>query len=430
MNDQTLSVGDQIEVKTERLTYGGEAIARFQGLAIFIPLAAPLETLRVRITERKKSFARAVIEAILIPSPIRIEPRCRYFGACGGCQLQHIRYEDQLQAKVGFIRDALQRTGKLDWPEEIEIYSAAEFNYRLRARMQIESDDFHISKVGGKDQTAHRKKQQAFKIGFHKANSHSVCDVEQCDILLPELNEALVKIRSSLKSSGNFDHSIQEFELAVSEVSGTVAQGTNKLESISAYPPVASFRNARVERLVAGAVYQFDPSSFFQANALLLDDFVKQAVGTETGKLAIDLYAGVGLFTVQLARRFHKVLGVEANQKAVRYAKNNFALNRIENAEMVCEKADLWLKRFAGQTNSLQPDLVVLDPPRSGAAEAIEPLAKLEPPRIHYISCDPMTLARDLKTLVRLDYQIERIVAFDLFPQTYHVETIAYLKKV
>src|SRR5688500_16705970 len=134
MNNLRLSVGDLIVVKTERLAYGGEAVARHQGLAVFVQGAAPRETLRVRIIERKKSFARGVIVEIIEPSAARREPLCQYVGECGGCQFQHITYAEQLTAKVGFIRDALKRTGQIDWPNEIKIHSASEFHYRLRAK--------------------------------------------------------------------------------------------------------------------------------------------------------------------------------------------------------------------------------------------------------------------------------------------------------
>jgi 23S rRNA (uracil1939-C5)-methyltransferase len=430
MSDIQLNVGDVIEVTTERLAYGGEAIARFHGMAIFIPLAAPEESLRVRITEKRKRFARAVIEEILKPSLLRIEPRCRYFGQCGGCHFQHLPYETQLQAKIGFIRDALQRIGKLDWPQEIQILSAEEFNYRLRAKVKIENRLNHDSKECAKASNLDRDQHQPVKIGFYRMNSHEVCDVERCEILLPELNEALLKIRDAITGPQEKNlNRINEIEIAVSQSMPGDSRNRNTFADISVHPSISGFSNAPVERLVAGSIYQFEPTSFFQVNARLLDEFVRQAVGPVHGGLAFDLYAGVGLFTVPLADRFQKVIGVEANQSAVGYANKNIATNKISNAEIVCERVDKWLQTYAAQKSPTRPDLIVLDPPRSGASEAIEWIATLSPPRIHYISCDPMTLARDLKSLNELEYQIERIIAIDMFPQTYHVETIVYLTR-
>ncbi|MBI3653443.1 MAG: class I SAM-dependent RNA methyltransferase [Acidobacteria bacterium] len=431
MNATLLSVGDRIEVTTERLAYGGEAIARHQGLAIFIAFAAPAETLRVRITEKKKNFARAVIEEILTPSPDRITPRCKYFGDCGGCQWQHLRYENQLQAKVEFIRDALHRIAKIEWPEAINIVSAKEYNYRLRANLKIaRSANQNAVQASNNEKISRRENPSMVHLGFFRAHSQTVCDIDRCDILLPELNDALQEIRPFVQA--NRKSSFQKHDeifLTASDPLQTASENRAAGESVSVYPRLAGFNRSDVTRKVGGAVYQFTPATFFQVNALLLDDFVAAAIGAASGQLAIDLYAGVGLFTVQLARHFQKVIGVEANLEAVEYAAKNFALNNLRNAEIVAARADLWLRNFIKTSPQQTPDLIVLDPPRSGAAEALAGIARLAPPRIHYVSCDPMTLARDLKTLHSYDYKIEHLVAFDMFPQSYHVETIVFLRK-
>jgi 23S rRNA (uracil1939-C5)-methyltransferase len=414
MSKLNLSVGDYIEVKTERLAYGGEAVARHQGLAIFVQGAAPDETLRVRITERKKNYARAVVETIITPSPVRREPPCKYFGECGGCQLQHLNYETQLSEKVGFIRDALKRTGQINWTDEIKIHSSKEFNYRLRAKIKIQPKSPHRN----------------IRVGFYQEHSHFVCDIEHCEILLPELNEALKTIRTKLfYHAEEVDHNVNEIEIAASQSAGSNLQTTDTCSNISTSPSIAGFPSNDIQREIAGAIYQFSPASFFQVNALLLDEFVKEAVGTAIGDLAIDLYAGVGLFTIQLARNFKQVIGVESNARTVAYAGQNISLNQTTNARVVCNYTDNWLKNFLRQPVTQTPDLILLDPPRSGAAEAMDLIVSLNPKRIHYVSCDPVTLARDLKQLVNNQYEIERIVAFDMFPQTYHIESIAFLKR-
>src|SRR4030095_11292414 len=178
MDKIQLRVGDSIEITTERLAYRGEAVAHHEGLAIFVPLAAPNERLRVRVIERKKKYARAVVESILKPSPSRREPPCQYFGSCGGCQLQHISYEAQLESKVGFVRDALERIGRIDWPHKIDIRHQAEFGYRSRAQVKID--------------------RRAGRVGFNRAASNSVCDVTGCPILVPELDEARRTLWSTL----------------------------------------------------------------------------------------------------------------------------------------------------------------------------------------------------------------------------------------
>lgn len=402
VNERRLTIGKKIEVITERLAYGGDAVARYQGLTVFVQGAAPNEQVRVRIAESKKNYARAVVEEILVPSPVRREPPCRYFGDCGGCQLQHLTYAAQLEAKENFIRDALNRIGHLGWTEEIEIRSAAEFGYRARAQLKIE---------GGRQK----------RIGYYRAASHSVCDVEDCPILLPQLNDKLHTIRSIIKEDVHqIPDNLTEIELAA---------GTDTIAIEPAFDPRLQTPDSRLSTVVAGTTYQYSPSSFFQVNALLLTDFVREATAGVSGDSAVDLYAGVGLFTIQLARQFKSVIGVEGDKRAVDFALENVAINRANNVQFITGRADVWLREFVKRHEGQAPDLLLLDPPRSGAAECIGSIAALKPQHIHYVSCDPTTLARDLKTLMADDYKLNRVVGFDLFPQTYHVETIAFLSR-
>jgi len=399
VNDSSLSVGDILEVTTERLAYGGDAVARHDGLAIFVPFAAPGERLRVRITERKKNFARAVIDRILEPSPSRREPHCQYFGDCGGCQLQHIAYESQLESKVGFVRDALERIGRIDWPHEIKIRRAAEFGYRGRAQVKID--------------------RRAGRVWFNRASSNAVCDVTACPILVPELDEALRSLWSAL------GHAPDENQRLPNRLPIEMAAGET---GISFEPSLGGLPTGALQRTVYGVVYNFGPSTFFQANPGLLEELVDEAVGGESGDVGIDLYAGVGLFTIQLARSFNRVIGVEADTATAEFARENISTNRATNVEFDNSAAEPWLKRLV-EANGPAPDLMLLDPPRGGAAEAIRHIVGLKPFRITYVSCNPTILARDLRTLLDSGYKISRITAIDLFPQTYHVETVAALER-
>lgn len=392
MKDASLKVGDIVEVTSERLAYGGDAVARYEGLAVFIPLAVPGERLRVRIVERKKSFARAVIERVLEPSPSGREPPCEYFGDCGGCQLQHLTYEAQLKAKVGFVRDALERIGRIDWPHQIRILHGAEFGYRGRAQIKIDN--------------------KAGRIGFNRAFSNVVCDITSCPILSPELNEALQSLRAAASETDD-----SQVEMAASE------------SAVSFEPAFAGLPGGALRRTVRGAVYNFSPSTFFQANPALLGELIDEAVGEVSGELAIDLYAGVGLFTLQLARRFNRVIGVDSDREAAKFALENLSANRVTNVEFHANDAEDWLKKSINEGPGNSPDLILLDPPRSGAPAATPLVAVLKPSRIVYVSCDPTTLARDLRSLVDAGYVLSRIAAIDLFPQTYHIETVAGLER-
>jgi 23S rRNA (uracil1939-C5)-methyltransferase len=412
MKENTLSVGDTVEVMTERLAFGGDAVAHYQGLAIFIPLGAPDERLRVRINERKKNFARASIEEILAPSPSRREAPCPYFGDCGGCQLQHIAYPAQLDAKAGFVRDSLSRIGRIEWPEEIEIRAASEFNYRAMARVKLER--------------AESGEGASLRIGFNRAGSRSVCDVESCLLLVPELDAALKELRSSLNSAGDKKGGTQG-QRALSQVE--MAAGES---GVAVEPEIASLGAGSLKRKAGGSIYSFSPSTFFQVNPLLLDDLIREATKNGPGRVAIDLYAGVGLFTIQLARLYDKVIGVEADARAASFARKNIKANDAKNAKLYNARAETWLEDFiAHRGGGLAPkiDLVLLDPPRRGAAGTIDYIIRLRPAKITYVSCDPATFARDLKRLLEGGYALSSVAAFDLFPQTYHVETVAHLSR-
>jgi 23S rRNA (uracil1939-C5)-methyltransferase len=403
MNTSTLSIGDVIELTGDRIAYGGEVVGRYDGLVVFVPLGAPGDKLRVRITERKKSYARGVIEDILTGSQVRRCPACQYFGRCGGCQLQHIDYAAQLEAKSNFISEALKRVAGLDWPQRVEVCAAAEFGYRARAELKAE-----------------RTPQGEIRVGFNQLKSRSVCDVESCPVLMPALDGALSAIRQSIRGSSIWeqgDSRTASFEIAADE------------SGVACEPKLADFESGPLTRTVAGATYRFSPSTFFQANSLLIDDLVREVTGDASGDRAIDLYCGVGLFTVPLARQFAHVVGVESNPDAARFARENAVSNSAANIEVWTEHVDRWLARAKGQDQP-RPDLVLLNPPRTGAAETIRQIASLDAARVTYVSCDPTTLARDLAVLCESGYRLDGVTGFDLFPQTYHVETVAKLVRI
>jgi 23S rRNA (uracil1939-C5)-methyltransferase len=393
-----VSVGEVIDLTTEAIAFGGEAVARYKGLVIFVPMAAPGERLRVRITELEKNFARASITEILAASPLRRAPACQYFGHCGGCQLQHISYQAQLQAKAKFVQDALRRIGQIKWSLPVEVRSAAEFGYRCRAQLKLE-----------------RAADLSVRIGFNRAGSHSVCDVDRCPILMPELNAALAQLRKTISVCPDAQK-LRQIEMAAGD------------QAVAFEPALPGLPSGAVERKLAEAIYRFSPATFFQANPLLIEDLILTAVRSESGHLAIELYAGVGLFTVQLARRFERVIGVESERRAAEFALENLSRNCIANVEFHNRCAAAWLKERAADNELAPPDLLLLDPPRGGAARAIEHIIAIKPARIVYVSCNPTTLARDLRKLLHSGYELTEVTAFDLFPQTYHVETVAKLR--
>jgi 23S rRNA (uracil1939-C5)-methyltransferase len=301
--------------------------------------------------------------------------------------------------------------GRIDWPHEIRVLHASEFGYRSRAQVKL-------------GRTAATGDQERL-IGYNRAGSHAICDVYDCPILAPELNAALQSVRSYLsgadagREAASIFDGTREVEMAMGEA------------GVSLEPALAGFTSEVIQRTVRGAVYRFSPATFFQVNSLLLEELVAEAIGENTGGLAIDLYAGAGLFTIQLARQFDRVIGVESDGGAAHYALKNIKANGVTNAKFYNSRVEQWLDAFVEKREKAHsPDFILLDPPRGGAAGAIAKIAALKPARISYVSCDPATLARDLRRLIDSGYEVERVTAIDLFPQTYHIETVAWLSRL
>jgi len=380
------------EVEIERLLPGGVGLAHAAGLTLFVSLAAPGDVLRVKIDRVQGTVGFASIVEILKPSPVRTEPPCPYFGRCGGCDFQQLTYEAQLNAKVEMIRDCLHRIAKLEVPGEIHITpSPNQWRYRARATWQVEP----------------REKL----IGYFERGSNRVCDVEYCAVLAPNLEETLEQVRNEIaaKDVRQLRH--------VDVVAGD--------EGVSVAPSIAGFSARTVSRRIGDEAYSFSADTFFQVNHELLEPLIAAALGDASGQFAIDLYCGVGLFTLPLARRFARVTGVEAHPRAVEFARRNVERAKLENVEIASLGVADWVKH---SLSFEVLDFLLLDPPRVGCENAvITGLLALRPRRIAYVSCDPATLARDLKKLIAGGYSLDSVAAFDMFPQTHHVETVARL---
>jgi tRNA/tmRNA/rRNA uracil-C5-methylase (TrmA/RlmC/RlmD family) len=384
-----------LEVSIEKIVPNGFGLAFADNLTVFVALAAFGDRLRVRIKEKKGKVAFAEIVEILEPSAERVEPECVYFGRCGGCDFQQLNYEAQLEAKVGIIRDCLTRIGKINYEREIAVIgSPRAYGYRSRAQWHVDS----------------RRK----KLGYFKRSSHEIIDVETCPILTPEMQKTLTDLRENINWE-SFWSNVAEIEAASAG------------EQISVYSSEIVEPTPEISFSAAGEKYFYDAQSFFQGNPFLIEPLIETAIGGAGGAAALDLYCGVGLFTLPLARKFQKVTGVEASERAVEFAKRNVEQARLENADIFAENVSEWLTENADDLREI--DFVLLDPPRAGTEkETIENLLKIKPKEISYVSCEPSTLARDLRILCESLYHIESITAIDLFPQTHHVETVVRLK--
>jgi 23S rRNA (uracil1939-C5)-methyltransferase len=389
-NDKTL------EVEVERILPGGLGLAHAEGLTLFVSLAAPGDLVRVHVNRVRGKVAFADIKEVVKPSPVRVEPPCPYFGRCGGCDFQQLTYEAQLNAKIEIVRDCLQRIAKIKTLPSINIRpSPRQWQYRARTNWQVGP--------------------QNLGLGYFERGSHRVCDVEVCAVLAPELQEVLETLRTQMRNSV-----LEELPLEIDAVIGD--------EGVSVVPPVGGYAELEISRSIAGETYQFNAESFFQINHELLESLVAEAIKDSKGQVAVDLYCGVGLFTVPLARRFAKVIGIESNPAALRFARRNLQDAGLDNAKVTSARVGEWLLANRGLYNTV--DFLLLDPPRTGAEPgAIEGIVELSPRQICYVSCDPATLARDLKQLLAGGYAIDSVAALDMFPQTHHVETVVHLQR-
>ena len=375
----------------------GFGLAFAEGLTVFVPLAAAGDRLRVKINQKKGKTAFAEIVEIIEPSKDRTVPRCPYFGTCGGCNFQQLEYEAQLKTKVGIIKDCLSRIGKINYEREIIVVGSPQsYEYRSRAQWHVD--------VRGR------------KIGYFRGGSHDILDVEVCPILTPEMQSLLTELRETIEWE-TFAGRIVEIEAA--------SGGDGK--EVSVYSAEIIEPTDEISFEANGNRYFYDANTFFQGNQFLIEPLIEAAIGGAEGATAIDLYSGVGLFTLPLSKKFTKVLGVEGYKKAVEFAAKNVENAQIENVGLFCEPVGEWLSENLAELGAV--DFVVLDPPRSGTErETIENLLRLKPKAISYVSCDPAILARDLRLLTESVYKIESITAIDLFPQTHHIETVVRLQ--
>jgi 23S rRNA (uracil1939-C5)-methyltransferase len=382
-----------VELEIRSLAAGGDGVGRTaDGRVVFVPLSAPGDRVRVRLVEQKARFARGEIEALVAPGPARVAPPCPVFGACGGCAWQHLDYAAQVEAKRAIVHDALARIAGLgELPPLAFTPSPQPYGYRGRARVRVERG----------------------QVGFRRRRSHELCAVTGCPLLAPPLDAALAQLAAAPPRGGG------EWELALG------AGG-----AVRVAPVAAGARGERLGLVAGGERLELSPGVFAQANTLLLDALA-QAVcdAAGAGATALELYAGAGFFTLPLARRFERVVAVEADPAAARDLARNAAAAAARPGEarrvrVVEARVGPWLA--AGEARALAPEVVVLDPPRGGVGEAAaEALARLPARRIVHLSCDPATLARDLAVLAARGWRLVELRGFDLFPQTPHVEVLA-----
>jgi 23S rRNA (uracil1939-C5)-methyltransferase len=406
-----------IDLQLTAMAHGGPALGRHEGRVIFVPYAIPGETVRVEITEAHARWARAHLLDVLEPSPHRIEPPCPYFGPnkCGGCHFQHIAYEAQAEFKRQVVADQLARLGGLRDVNVQDIIGAAEpWGYRNHAQLSVTPDG---------------------ELGFLTADTHRVIPVKECLILDPLLDDLWAALdmewpqlhhlslrcgsaTGDLMAIYELDH-YEDFDIEVDfPVSCVVLLADGEAVVLMGNPYLVEHVAGREFRVSAGSFFQVNTAGAEALVALVRDDLAPG--GSET---LVDVYCGVGLFGLTLVDRVGRVIGVEADPSAAADFRHN-AMG-LDHVTLIEDKAQAALSRLEEQV-----DLLVLDPPRSGAGkQAVSEITRLRPSRIAYASCDPATLARDARQLTGAGYELVEVKPVDLFPQTYHVESVALFVK-
>ncbi|HXM62720.1 MAG TPA: 23S rRNA (uracil(1939)-C(5))-methyltransferase RlmD [Terriglobales bacterium] len=433
-----------MQLTIEKLVYGGDGLARLPGdehgpgKAVFVPFVIEGERIEASLLEQKRSFARAQAETILQASSHRVQPKCRYFLHCGGCHYQHISYEHQLEIKAAILKENLRRIAKVELEIDVEIHASPPWNYRNRSRFQV--------------QTA-----PEFALGYYRFGSHELLPVEECPISSPLINRAIAAFWRMGREHAVPDgiHEIEFFANAddtqllievscepgtpstpvrewaatlpsrLPEIAGIVVFRSKLSNAIgTAEPKQISASGVRdLTYNTNGASCRVSAGAFFQVNRHLINELTKIVTEGYSGETAFDLYAGVGLFSTVLSRRFAQVIAVESSQTS--YA--DLLHNSPSNVKAVQATTADFLRSPGSKS---RPDLVVVDPPRSGLGESVvQSLVGLGAHRMTYISCDPATASRDLAALLSAGYRIEQVHLVDLFPQTYHLESVFHLSR-
>jgi 23S rRNA (uracil1939-C5)-methyltransferase len=418
-------------VTIEKAIYGGAFLTRIEGKATFVPFALPGEQARIRIVEDKRGYAIAEAEQIVTIAPERVAPRCSHFGVCGGCHYQHATYKTQLDFKQAILRETLQRSG-VQPPNEIAAISANPWAYRNRIRLAFD---------------AHGNP------GYRGLRSHSVIAIRECPIAAPLLIEAARVFAEVVRQSVPTLHPTElslfcnadetallasvftasprsvRFEDLANAVHDRIPalQGAELIAEGSASErpsTVAQWGETSISYRAASFDYRVDHGAFFQVNRWLVNALVDRVTANQSGSLAWDLFAGVGLFARRLTSAFSRVVAVESAPSAIKALQEN--LNGAAATAVQAATLDFLRRPRKGD----RPNLIVVDPPRTGLGPEITALlAQIAAPALVYVSCDPATLARDLSALITTGYQIQSIVLADLFPQTFHLETVVHLRR-
>jgi len=378
-------------VRIEKLVAGGEGLARYEGVPIFVPRSAPGDLLKVLIVERRPDYGRAEIAEVLEPGPARRPEPYPELSPTGICDLQHIRDEVQPLLKAAAVRETLERIGGIQVnPENTELIAGAPWGYRLRTQLHTDVDPM----TGG------------VRVGYYARGTRDLVALTRCALLVPELDAFLPILQEQLTAG----------------VTNRIDLAAGDGGQVTVSPNIPGLPHDEVTLRVGDLTYSYDARTFFQGHRDLLPRLVEAVVGGWEGETAFDLYGGVGLFALALARRYGRVVTVEGDTQSARFARTNARRNKLTNLEVVARAVETWIPDLPEGA-----DRVVVDPPRGGLSSKVpRVLLERRPKRLTYVSCHPATLARDLRLFTKA-YRIESISLIDLFPQTGHMEALVQM---
>lgn len=392
-------------LRAEAPVYGGYSISRDDGV-VFVKGAIPGEMVEVSVDEKKRDYTLTSVKEVLEPSPYRVEPPCPYFGLCGGCQIQYVSYEKQVSMKNEVLSDCLRRIGRLEKELEPPI-AGRPFGYRIRGQFKVSRDG---------------------KTGFFREGTREAVDIKRCLLLTDGLNDSYSKIRETGISGAkeiHVTHGEETFVLVKGvEYDEGISEALEKIGVSGVCFDDGSYRGKGFMSLpLLGLTYTASPWSFLQSNWALsvkMAETVKEGLSPMGSKRVLDVYAGAGNFSLPLHEDASEIVAVEENPHSVKDGERNVSINNIENYGFITARAEK--AKLKGRF-----DIVILDPPRPGLSSSVaEMLLRMRPERVVYISCNPATLARDLRKLQEV-FLLDSIRMVDLFPNTYHIESVAFL---
>lgn len=437
---------ESIKVNIESLTHGGEWIGRINNKVIFVPLTAPGDTVRVKIEEVKRNYLRGRIENVLKKAATRVVPPCDYFGRCGGCHWQYLDYACQLDAKKKILRETISRIGGIEHPTCLETIPSSEaYHYRHRVKFHVRQD-------------------RKIKLGFFRERSREIIPIDECLLLHPRINEmiepveniiqayfshiyvrnveikinpheafAVIEILLEHETDENYNDFIRALKIEVPDVYGvsivrqmgesSKRDNYGNCHTLFNIPRYGTFPQETIPLKISEGT--FSQVNFTQNQTLI--SRVYQHLSPDKNEVLLDLYCGNGNLSLPFADLYKKAIGVELNEHSIEDIRNNLTGAGIDNYEFLHMDSAAGLDRLLERGESV--DTVILDPPRGGGKDIVERIIRLNPSKIIYVSCNPSTLARDIGFFLNGGYTLESTQAIDMFPQTYHVESISVIQR-